>query len=129
MHELKLYEVQKKYKDKTAVKQVSYTFKHGVYGLLGENGAGKSTLMKILSGAYKRDSGEILIDGKPVKIDAGEMFCCSLNSPTLVGDLAAQVAYEIKVEGKDPTSYPDTMTPDAVCVTKDNIDQYRDLAF
>ena len=63
------------------------------------------------------------------KIDAGERFCCSLNSPTLVGDLAAQVAYEIKVEGKDPTSYPDTMTPDAVCVTKDNIDQYRDLAF
>ena len=42
MHELKLYEVQKKYKDKTAVKQVSYTFKHGVYGLLGENGAGKT---------------------------------------------------------------------------------------
>lgn len=42
MHELKLYEVQKKYKDKTAVKQVSYTFKHGVYGLLGENGAGKN---------------------------------------------------------------------------------------
>ena len=46
MHELKLYEVQKKYKDKTAVKQVSYTFKHGVYGLLGENGAGKTTLMR-----------------------------------------------------------------------------------
>lgn len=47
MHELKLYEVQKKYKDKTAVKQVSYTFKHGVYGLLGENGAGKTTLMRL----------------------------------------------------------------------------------
>ena len=41
MHELKLYEVQKKYKDKTAVKQVSYTFKHGVYGLLGETGPEK----------------------------------------------------------------------------------------
>lgn len=38
MHELKLYEVQKKYKDKTAVKQVSYTFKHGVYGLLEKTG-------------------------------------------------------------------------------------------
>lgn len=63
------------------------------------------------------------------KIDAGEMFCCSLNSPTLVGQLAAQVAYQIKVEGADPTSYPDTMTPEPVCVTKENIDQYRDLAF
>lgn len=35
-----------------------------VLTLLGENGAGKSTLIKILSGAYKADSGEILIDGK-----------------------------------------------------------------
>lgn len=34
-----------------------------VVALLGENGAGKSTLMKILSGAYVRDSGEIVLDG------------------------------------------------------------------
>lgn len=40
-----------------------------VVGLLGHNGAGKSTLIKILSGAYKADSGEIRIDGKPVKIE------------------------------------------------------------
>lgn len=40
-----------------------------VVGLLGHNGAGKSTLIKILSGAYRRDSGEILIDGKPVEIN------------------------------------------------------------
>ena len=40
-----------------------------VVGLLGHNGAGKSTLIKILSGAYKRDAGEILVDGKPAAID------------------------------------------------------------
>ena len=40
-----------------------------VVGLLGHNGAGKSCLIKMLSGAYPRDSGEILIDGKPVEID------------------------------------------------------------
>jgi len=34
-----------------------------ILGLVGENGAGKSTLIKILSGAYRRDAGEILVDG------------------------------------------------------------------
>lgn len=39
-----------------------------IHALIGENGAGKSTLMKILSGAYVRDSGQIFIDGNEVKI-------------------------------------------------------------
>jgi ABC-type sugar transport system ATPase subunit len=39
-----------------------------VMALVGENGAGKSTLIKILSGAYTADSGEIYIKGQPVKI-------------------------------------------------------------
>ena len=39
-----------------------------VHVLLGENGAGKSTLMKILSGACRRDAGEIAIDGVPVAL-------------------------------------------------------------
>lgn len=39
-----------------------------VHGLVGENGAGKSTLIKILSGAYQKDSGRILIDGKEIDI-------------------------------------------------------------
>lgn len=41
-----------------------------VMALLGENGAGKSTLMKILSGLYKCDSGEIYLDGHKVQIDS-----------------------------------------------------------
>ena len=37
-----------------------------VHALLGENGAGKSTLIKILTGAYRPDAGEVILDGKPV---------------------------------------------------------------
>ncbi|THH38593.1 sugar ABC transporter ATP-binding protein [Aliishimia ponticola] len=52
-----------------AVDHVSVDLYPGeVVGLLGHNGAGKSTLIKILSGAYQGDTGQILIDGKPVEI-------------------------------------------------------------
>ena len=52
-----------------AVDDVSIDVMPGeVVGLLGHNGAGKSTLIKILSGAYKKDAGEIFVDGKKVEI-------------------------------------------------------------
>jgi D-xylose transport system ATP-binding protein len=52
-----------------AVDRVSVELYPGeVVGLLGHNGAGKSTLIKILSGAYRADSGEILVRGETVDI-------------------------------------------------------------
>ena len=52
-----------------AVDNVSIELHAGeVVGLLGHNGAGKSTLIKMLSGAYKMDSGEIFINGNKVSI-------------------------------------------------------------
>ena len=54
-----------------ALKNVSFSVKPGeIHCLVGENGAGKSTLMKILSGAYKMDSGAIYIDGNKVDISS-----------------------------------------------------------
>ena len=52
-----------------ALDDVGFTVEEGeIRALVGENGAGKSTLMKILNGNYKKDAGEILIDGVPVNI-------------------------------------------------------------
>ena len=56
-----------------ALDNVNFSIDRGeVRALLGINGAGKSTLIKILSGIYSRDSGEILLDGKPVRIEKPE---------------------------------------------------------
>ncbi|MEQ1901439.1 MAG: ATP-binding cassette domain-containing protein [Devosia sp.] len=50
-----------------ALKNVNLTLYPGeILGLVGDNSAGKSTLMKILTGAYHRDSGDILVNGKTV---------------------------------------------------------------
>ena len=50
-----------------ALKDIDLVLAPGeVLGLVGDNSAGKSTLMKILTGAYQRDAGEILVAGKPV---------------------------------------------------------------
>jgi D-xylose transport system ATP-binding protein len=52
-----------------AVRDVTIDLRPGeILGLVGGNGAGKSTLVKVLAGAQKADSGQILIDGKPVII-------------------------------------------------------------
>ncbi len=56
-----------------ALHNVSLTLAKGeVLAVLGENGAGKSTLMKILAGVQSQDSGELLLDGKPVVIGSVE---------------------------------------------------------
>ncbi len=62
--------IEKRFPGVHALKNVSFDLNSGeVHALMGENGAGKSTLMKILSGIYPRDGGELLVNGQAVEID------------------------------------------------------------
>ena len=66
---LEMRGIRKAFPGVVALDGVDLTLHAGdVHMLLGENGAGKSTLMKILSGAYRKDAGEIRINGRPVDI-------------------------------------------------------------
>ena len=59
----------KRFGNTVALDDVSVTFEAGkVNVIIGKNGSGKSTLIKILAGAVAMDSGEILLEGKPVRI-------------------------------------------------------------
>ena len=60
--------ITKRFPGVTALSDISLSLQSGeVHVLIGENGAGKSTLMKVLSGAYSTDEGELLIDGESIK--------------------------------------------------------------
>lgn len=65
--ELYIDSVSKKFKDMTAVDNVSLQLTPGVWGLLGANGAGKTTLMRMIAGIMEPSSGEIRYNGLPIK--------------------------------------------------------------
>lgn len=72
MHRLELTDLTKTFKNKTAVRDISVSLEHGVYGLLGENGAGKTTLMRMLCGILEPTSGTVLCDGIPIRQLGGD---------------------------------------------------------
>lgn len=91
---LEMKGISKKFSGVHALTDVSLGVKEGeIHALIGENGAGKSTLMKILSGAYQKDSGEIFIDGKKVNI----------NSPKEAKELGVAVIYQELILAPDIT--------------------------
>lgn len=64
-----LAHIDKRFGPVHANKDISLVIEKGtIHGIVGENGAGKSTLMSILFGFYQADSGDIEVDGKPVRI-------------------------------------------------------------
>ncbi len=69
IYRVELRNISKSFGGVVALKNVTLKVLSGeIHALVGENGAGKSTLMKILSGAYTKDSGQIFIDGNEVHI-------------------------------------------------------------
>lgn len=67
---LELKNINKSFGDNQVLKGISFTAESGhAFGLLGRNGAGKTTSIRILMNVFPADSGEILIDGKPIDYD------------------------------------------------------------
>lgn len=67
---LEMRGIVKRFPGVLACDHVNFDVKAGeVHALLGENGAGKSTLMKVLYGLYRKDGGEIRVNGRPVEIE------------------------------------------------------------
>ena len=68
--ELQLEHLSKTYGTVQALKDISYTFKPGIYGILGANGAGKSTMINLITDNVARDKGSaggsILYDGQDI---------------------------------------------------------------
>jgi ABC-type sugar transport system ATPase subunit len=83
--------ITKRFEAVRALEDVSVVFRRGeVHALVGENGAGKSTLVKIIAGAYRPDSGELIRDGLAV----------SFQSPKAAIDAGMAVVYQ------EPTLLP-----------------------
>lgn len=75
MPELILDRITKRFKNKTAVDNVSIRLTSGVYGFLGANGAGKTTLLRMLCGVLKPTAGEISCNGMEIRMLDGEYRC------------------------------------------------------
>src|ERR687898_771854 len=70
---LEMEHVSKQFGATLALDDVSLELRRGeIHALLGENGAGKSTLIKIMTGVQREDSGEIRIDGAPVRVSSSQ---------------------------------------------------------
>ena len=66
---LEVRHITKRFPGLVANDDISFAVRRGeIHAIVGENGAGKSTLMKILAGLYEPDAGEILLEGRPVRL-------------------------------------------------------------
>lgn len=81
MNAIQINHVTKRYRNVTALDDVSFCFEYGkIYGFLGRNGAGKSTLINIIANRIFADAGDVRIDGLPAVENMAvheKLFCMS----------------------------------------------------
>ena len=66
---LEMRHIDKHFPGVRALNNVDFTLRKGeIHALMGENGAGKSTLIKVLTGVYQMDGGEIKVEGENISI-------------------------------------------------------------
>ncbi len=75
---LQAQDICKQFNGIPVLKSVNLEIAHGeVHALMGENGAGKSTLIKIITGVYEKDDGQIMMEGEPVQITCRQDARCA----------------------------------------------------
>ena len=99
---LQMRHISKRFDTTQALDDVSLELYPGeIHALMGENGAGKSTLIKIMTGVYHPDDGEMLLDGKPIRV---------------TNSVDAQ-AYGIAAIYQEPMVYPDLNVAENIFVS------------
>jgi ABC-type sugar transport system ATPase subunit len=85
---LEAHDIQKRFANVVALRRANFDLVPAeVHAIVGDNGAGKSTFIKIISGVLQPDGGELLIDGRPVRIH-NPMEARQLGIETVYQDLA-----------------------------------------
>ena len=70
-----------------ALQAVDFSLREGeIHALMGENGAGKSTLIKVLTGVYEKDGGEIFLEGNDKAVE--------IHSPQDAQNLGISTVYQ-----------------------------------
>jgi rhamnose transport system ATP-binding protein len=99
---LQMRHIFKRFDTTQALDDVSLDLYPGeIHALMGENGAGKSTLIKIMTGVYQPDVGEMLLDGEPINVSSS---------------VEAQ-AYGIAAIYQEPMVYPDLNVAENIFIT------------
>ena len=84
---LELHNIHKSFPGVRALQGVDFTLREGeVHALMGENGAGKSTLIKVITGVYEKDEGEIFLKGNEGAV--------SIHSPQDAQNLGISTVYQ-----------------------------------